>query len=98
MVLKVGKLVSCWEDSWVCGVGRGGGIVFGAEAFKASTSAWAATVLSGLWVSYEGLQMIAGGMFVVCAWFGWLFERWLGLVLWLLGTSLLSESPFQVFP
>jgi hypothetical protein len=41
MVLKVGKLVSCWEDSWVCGVGRGGGIVFGAEAFRESTSAWA---------------------------------------------------------
>jgi hypothetical protein len=41
MVLKVGKLVSCWEDSWVYGVGGGGGMVFGAEMFRASTSAWA---------------------------------------------------------
>jgi hypothetical protein len=24
MVSKVGKLVPCWEDSWVCGGGGGG--------------------------------------------------------------------------
>jgi hypothetical protein len=41
MVLKVGKLVSCWKDSWVCGVGGCGGMVFGAEVSRASTSAWA---------------------------------------------------------
>jgi hypothetical protein len=32
--------VSCWENSWVCGVGLGGGMVFGAEVFRVSTSAW----------------------------------------------------------
>jgi hypothetical protein len=42
--------------------------------------------------------MIAGGIFVVCVWFGWLFEQWLGLVLWLLGMSLWSKAPFRVFP
>jgi hypothetical protein len=40
--------------------------------------------------------MIAGGVFAVCVWFGWLFERWLGLVLWLLGMSLRLEAPFWV--
>jgi hypothetical protein len=40
--------------------------------------------------------MIAGGVFAVCVWFGWLFERWLGLVLWLLGISLRLEAPFWV--
>jgi hypothetical protein len=33
-----------------------------------------AAILSGMWVFYGGLQMIVGGMFVVCVWFGWLFE------------------------
>jgi hypothetical protein len=41
MVLKVGKLVFCWEDSWACGVGGGGGMVFGVKVFRPSTSAWA---------------------------------------------------------
>jgi hypothetical protein len=31
MVLKVGKLMPCWEDSWFCGGGWGGlfGSIFG---------------------------------------------------------------------
>jgi hypothetical protein len=41
--------------------------------------------------------MIAGAMFVVCAWFGWLFERWLKLVLWLLVMSLRLQALFWVF-
>jgi hypothetical protein len=56
-----------------------------------------AVVLSGMWVLYGGLRMIAGGMFVLCAWFGWLFERWLGLVLWLPGMSLWMEALFRFF-
>jgi hypothetical protein len=40
--------------------------------------------------------MIVGGMFAVCVWFGWLFERWLGLVLWLLGMTLQPEAPFRI--
>jgi hypothetical protein len=40
--------------------------------------------------------MIASGKFVVCVWFGWLFERWLGLVLRLLGMCLRLEAFFWV--
>jgi hypothetical protein len=29
IVLKVGKLVACWEDSWLGGGGGGGGGLFG---------------------------------------------------------------------
>jgi hypothetical protein len=38
--------------------------------------------------------MVAGVVFVVCAWFEWLFRRWWGLVLWSLGMSLGSEALF----
>jgi hypothetical protein len=40
--------------------------------------------------------MVAGVVFVVCAWFEWLFKRWWGLVLWSLGMSLGSEALFRV--
>jgi hypothetical protein len=40
--------------------------------------------------------MVAGGMFGVCVWFGWLFERWWGLALRPLGMSLQSEAPSRV--
>jgi hypothetical protein len=51
-------------------------------------------VLSGLQLLHGGLWMVMGGVFVVCAWFGWLLERWWGLALRLLGMSLRSETPF----
>jgi hypothetical protein len=38
--------------------------------------------------------MVAGGVLVVCVWFGWLSEWWWGLALQLLGMSLRSEAPF----
>jgi hypothetical protein len=52
--------------------------------------------LTGLWLLYEGLWMVVGVMFVVCVWFEWLFEQWLGLVVLLLGMSLQPEAPFRV--
>jgi hypothetical protein len=38
--------------------------------------------------------MVAGGVFAVCVWFGWLFERWWRHALQLLGMSLRSKAPF----
>jgi hypothetical protein len=37
--------------------------------------------------------MLVGGLFGVCAWFGWLFELWRGHDLQPLGMSLLPEAP-----
>jgi hypothetical protein len=51
-------------------------------------------VLSDLQLLHGGLWMAAGGVFAVCAWFGWLFEWWWGLALRLLGMNLWSEAPF----
>jgi hypothetical protein len=44
--------------------------------------------LLGLWLLYEGLWMVAGVVFVVCVWLGWLFGRYRGLALQPLGMSL----------
>jgi hypothetical protein len=69
MVLKVGKLVSCWEDSWVCGVGGGAGMVFGAEVFRASTFAWAGGYSVGfvgvVWMLMDDCRWNVCGMCVV---------------------------------
>jgi hypothetical protein len=45
-------------------------------------------VLLGMHLLHEGLWMVMGVVFAACAWFGWLFERWLGLALRLLGMRL----------
>jgi hypothetical protein len=68
-------------------------MVFGAEVLRASTSARASGCSVG---SVSVVWRLAGEMFVVCVWLGWLFERWLGLVLWLVGMSLRPEAPFQI--
>jgi hypothetical protein len=38
-------------------------------------------VLFVLQLLHEGLWRVVGGVFVAGVWFGWLFERWLGLAL-----------------
>jgi hypothetical protein len=69
MVPRVGKLVSCWEVSWVCGVGGGGVIVFGAEVFRASTFAWAGSYYVGsvgvVWRLADDCRWNVYGMCVV---------------------------------
>jgi hypothetical protein len=51
-------------------------------------------VLLGLHLLREGLWIVMGVVFVACAWFGWMFERWLGLALRLLGMNLWPEATF----
>jgi hypothetical protein len=50
--------------------------------------------LLSLWLLYGGLWMVAGVVFVVCAWLRWLLGRWWGLALWPLEMSLWPEAPF----
>jgi hypothetical protein len=52
--------------------------VFGAEVFMVSTSVWVvgcSTRSSGLLASLDATWGSVDGLFGICVWFRWLFER-----------------------
>jgi hypothetical protein len=56
----------------------------GVEAWYLERKCWMRAPpfgLSGLWLLYEFLWMVAGVVFVVCAWLGWFYGRLWGLAL-----------------
>jgi hypothetical protein len=99
MIASISSSESCCMSNWVSMVWCCVGVE--AWCFKQKCSMQAPPLglsvgLLGLWLLFRGLWMVAGVVFVVCVWLGWLFGRWLGLALQVLGMNLRSEAPFRI--